>query len=60
MKEMYYKKLYDALLENDELRIALPNAKGCWEEDSKSFIRAQKEMEDIINLKDVIDAEDIN
>lgn len=55
-----YQKLYETLLENDELQFFLPKFKGTWEEDSKAFIAMQREMEEIINFKDVTDAEDID
>ena len=55
-----YKQLYESLLENDELQFFLPKFKGTWEEDSKAFIKMQQEMEEIVNFKDVKDAENID
>lgn len=55
-----YKELYNTLLNNDELQFFLPKYKGTWEEDSKAFIKMQREMEEIVGLKDVMDAEDVD
>lgn len=55
-----YRELYNTLLNNDELQFFLPKYKGTWEEDSKAFIKMQREMEEIVGLKDVMDAEDVD
>lgn len=55
-----YRELYNTLLESDELYTMFSEFKGNWEEDSKTFIKIQKEMEDFVNFKDVIDAEDVD
>lgn len=34
-----YKKLYDAMLESEELEILFPNATKDWTKDEKEFIR---------------------
>lgn len=40
-----FKKLYDCLLETDELYILFPNLTGVWSKDQKKFIQAQTELE---------------
>lgn len=55
-----YKELYNILLNNNELQFFLPKYRGTWEEDSKAFIKMQREMEEIVGLKDVLDAEDVD
>ena len=52
-----YEKLYYALLESNEIRFFIPKFKGSWEEDSKAFIKAQRQMEEVVNFKDVTDEE---
>ena len=51
-----FEKLYNALLESNEIKFFLPKFKGNWEEDSKEFIKVQRQMEEIVNI-DVEDAE---
>ncbi len=53
MGEERFKKLYDALLECEELYVMFNGMTGDWEKDQKRFVKAQKSMEDSINFKDV-------
>ena len=60
MSKERFRNLYDSLLQTDELFVMFAGMTGEWEKDKNSFIKAQKELEDIINFKDVTDAEEIN
>lgn len=40
-----FKKLYDCLLETEELYIMFPKMTGIWKNDEKKFIKAQKQLE---------------
>lgn len=40
-----FKKLYDCLLETEELYILFPNLTGVWGKDQKKFIKAQTDLE---------------
>lgn len=49
---MDYKKLYDTLLETEELYLMFPNFKGEWEKDRKNFVEYQKKLEvEILKLE---------
>lgn len=51
-----FKKLYDCLLESDELYSGMT---GDWEKDKDRFIREQKELEELANLTQIdLDAEE--
>lgn len=57
-----FKKIYECLLESEELYIMFPGMSGNWEKDEKNFIKAQKELEEVVEFKDVYledDSEDI-
>ena len=60
MSKERFRNLYDSLLQTDELFVMFTGMTGDWEKDKNSFIKAQKELEDIINFKDVTDAEEID
>ena len=60
MSKERFRNLYDSLLQTDELFVMFAGMTGVWEKDKNSFIKAQKELEDIINFKDVTDAEEID
>ena len=60
MSKERFRNLYDSLLQTDELFIMFEGMTGDWSKDREKFIRAQKELEDIINFKDVTDAEEID
>lgn len=44
---MRFKKLYDTLIENEELTSMFPHLTGNWLQDKKQFILEQKQMEDM-------------
>jgi|GEM_PF-5339930 len=56
---MNYRKLYDTLLETDELKIMFPKFKGDWEHDKKLFIDYQKKLEVEILKLEVQEDDDI-
>lgn len=60
MSKERFRNLYDSLLQTDELFVMFVGMTGEWEKDKNSFIKTQKELEDIINFKDVTDAEEID
>ena len=60
MSKERFRNLYGSLLQTDELFVMFTGMTGEWEKDKNSFIKAQKELEDIINFKDVTDAEEID
>ena len=62
MSKDRFKKIYECLLESEELYIMFSGMSGNWEKDEKSFIKVQKELEDVVQFKDVYledDSEDI-
>lgn len=44
-----FRKLYDCLLESDELYVMFKGMKGEWEIDSKKFIQSQLDLEKMVN-----------
>ena len=60
MSKERFRNLYDSLLQTVELFVMFTGMTGDWEKDKNSFVKAQKELEDIINFKDVTDAEEID
>ena len=60
MSKERFRNLYDSLLQTDELFVMFTGMTGDWEKDKNKFVKAQKELEDIINFKDVTDAEEID
>lgn len=60
MSKERFRNLYGSLLQTDELFVMFAGMTGDWEKDKNSFVKAQKELEDIINFKDVTDAEEID
>lgn len=48
MEDRNLEKLYNTLLENDELYIMFDGMKGEWEKDKKRFIREQQKLEEQI------------
>ena len=60
MSKERFRNLYDSLLQTDELFVMFAGMTGDLEKDKNSFVKAQKELEDIINFKDVTDAEEID
>lgn len=47
-----FKKLYDSLLECDDLHLMFRGMTGEWEKDKNRFIKLQQEMEKELNFKD--------
>lgn len=54
------KQIYDALLENGELKALYSSMTGIWEKDKRSFIRQYEENEKLINDNSVIDLDDFD
>jgi Leucine-rich repeat (LRR) protein len=42
-----YKKLYDSLIQSEELLEIFPQLKGNWEKDKEKFIKIQNQMENL-------------
>lgn len=57
MSTKRFENLYKALLENEDLHLMFAGMKGTWEEDRDRFIKAQKELENVVNFIDTTDAE---
>ncbi len=56
MKENY-QNLYKCLLKSEELLGMFPGMSGEWEKDSKKFIEAQTEVENLANIQ-ILDLDD--
>lgn len=52
------KKLYKSLLEDGDLSVVLPAAKGIWEEDKKDFTEFYHQNQQFINDIEVDDFEE--
>ena len=52
---MRFKKLYDTLIENEELTSMFPHLSGDWVKDKEQFILEQQQME---NLSEFINVEE--
>jgi hypothetical protein len=48
-----FKKLYDSLLETEELKMMFPKMTGVWEKDKENFIKQQQQLENQAGLTDV-------
>ena len=48
-----YKKLYDCLLNTEELHKMFPKLSGKWENDKNKFIQYQSELESLANIQEV-------
>ena len=60
MSKERFKNLYDSLPQTDELFVMFEGMTGYWEKDKNRFVKAQRELEDIVNFKDVTDVEEID
>jgi len=49
---MDYKRLYDTLLETEELYLIFPSLSGDWEKDKTKFIKKQQQTErDVLHIE---------
>ncbi len=55
---MRFKKLYDTLIENEELTSIFPHLSGDWIKDKKQFILEQQQMEDLSEFVELEDEEE--
>lgn len=53
MDNTRFKKLYDCLLESEDLYTMVKGMTGDWVKDKNKFIKSQTELEDIVKFKDV-------
>jgi hypothetical protein len=54
------RNLYNALLENGELKALYSSMKGSWEKDEKSFTRQYDENQALINDDSLIDLDELD
>jgi len=52
-KESDFKKLYDCLLDSEDLKTMYKGLTLVWEEDKEKFIRFQTELEQLANITNV-------
>lgn len=52
-KESDFKKLYDCLLDSEDLKTIYKGLHGNWEEDKEKFIRFQTELEQLANVIEI-------
>lgn len=51
--ENRYEKLYNCLLDSEELHMLYIGLKGSWKEDKSKFIKQQQALEKIVNYIEV-------